>query len=125
MRIVIDLDGVICPLKRAEESYADLTPVPGAAERLRGLRSSGHYIIICTARNMKTCNSNLGKVLKNVGQITLEWLARHGMEYDEIHFGKPNADVYIDDRAVRFTGWSDLTDAAITRFASTSETYER
>lgn len=106
MRIAIDLDGVICPVKRPEESYAKLEPMPGAVEKLRELRSAGCYIIITTARNMATCESNVGKVIKNVGKLTLDWLERHGVEYDEIYFGKPNAEVYIDDRALRFSDWS-------------------
>src|SRR5690242_11339540 len=103
MRIAVDLDGVICPVKAAEESYAELHPLPNAAQRLRELREAGHYIIITTARNMATCESNIGKVMKNVGKLTLEWLEKHRIEYDEIHFGKPNAEVYIDDRAIRFS----------------------
>jgi len=110
MRIVIDLDGTICSIKEPHQSYADLEPLPGAAERIRMLRARGHYIIIVTARNMATCQSNLGKVLKNVGKITLDWLEKYGIEYDEIYFGKPNAEVYIDDRALRFTGWYEMTD---------------
>lgn len=113
MRIVVDLDGTLCPIKAPEQSYADLTPLPGAVERLRELRARHHYVIIVTARNMATCESNLGRVLKNVGRLTLEWLDRYGIEYDEIHFGKPNADVYIDDRAVRFADWSAMTDEVL------------
>lgn len=109
MRIAVDLDGTICPIKQPGESYADLKPLRGAVERLRQLRAEGHYIIILTARNMATCQSNLGKVMKNVGRLTLEWLDEHGVEYDEIYFGKPNAEVYIDDRAIRFTDWATLT----------------
>ena len=30
------------------------------------------------------------------------------MEFDEIHFGKPHADVYIDDNALRFEGWERI-----------------
>ena len=108
MRIALDLDGVICPVKTPEESYGSLEPLPGAVERIRELRREGHYIIITTARNMATCESNLGRVLRNVGQITLEWLERYGVEYDEIYFGKPNAEVYIDDRALRFSSWSHI-----------------
>jgi capsule biosynthesis phosphatase len=110
MRIAIDLDGVIAQLKTADQSYADVKPVAGAADRLRELKSAGHYIIINSARNMATCESNVGRVVKNIGKITLEWLERHGIEYDEIYFGKPNAHLYIDDRAVRFEDWRALSD---------------
>jgi capsule biosynthesis phosphatase len=110
MRISIDLDGTICPVKRPEQNYSDLEPLPHAADRIRELRKAGHYIVIQTARNMATCQSNLGRVLKNVGLITLEWLEKYGIEYDEIYFGKPNAEVYLDDRAVRFSSWIEVTE---------------
>jgi len=109
MRIVIDLDGTICEVKRPGQSYAEVQPLPGAAEKLRELRAAGHYVIIQTARNMATCESNVGRVMRNVGKITLDWLEVHGMEYDEIYFGKPNAHVYLDDRALRFTSWAEVT----------------
>ena len=109
MRIVIDLDGTICPIKKSTESYADLVPYEGAVEKMNSLRKEGHYIIIQTARNMATQESNLGKVMKNIGKVTLEWLDRYGIPYDEIYFGKPNAHVYIDDRAMRFQRWDDIT----------------
>lgn len=110
MRISIDLDGTICPVKQPEQDYSDLEPLPHAAERIRELRKAGHYIVIQTARNMATCGGNLGRVIKNVGLITLEWLEKNGIEYDEIYFGKPNAEVYLDDRAVRFFSWTDVTE---------------
>ena len=113
MRIVIDLDGVICPIKPPDGSYADLKPLPGAVEKLRELRAAGHYLIIQTARHMRTCDGNLGLILKRMGKVTLDWLEQHGVEYDEIHFGKPNAHVYIDDRGLRFTKWEDVTPAAL------------
>ncbi|GAH31847.1 unnamed protein product, partial [marine sediment metagenome] len=74
MRIAIDLDGTICPIKAPHQSYADLQPRHSAVEKIRALRANGHYIIILTARNMATCQSNLGKVMKNIGKLTLDWL---------------------------------------------------
>jgi capsule biosynthesis phosphatase len=117
MRIVIDLDGVLCPVKKPHESYADLPVLPGASDRLRELRAAGHVVIIQTARQMATCEGNIGKIMQRVGLITLEWLARHGIEYDEIHFGKPNGHLYIDDRALRFEGWDRLTTEVLDRAA--------
>ena len=108
MRICIDLDGVVCELRRPDQTYADLEPVTGAVDKLRALRAAGHYLILHTARHMKTCDGNVGKVVARQGYVTLEWLDRHGIEYDEIHFGKPHADVYLDDNALRFESWDGI-----------------
>jgi capsule biosynthesis phosphatase len=108
MRIVIDLDGTICPIKNENENYSDLEPMPGSVERIQEFKRNGHYIIIMTARNMATQQANLGKVLKNIGKITLDWLDKYNIPYDEIHFGKPNAHLYIDDRALRFQNWQTI-----------------
>jgi capsule biosynthesis phosphatase len=108
MRICIDLDGVICKLKGTGEKYEDLLPVEGAPESLKALRDSGHYIIINTARHMKTCQGNLGMVNAKITLITLNWLQQYDIPYDEVYFGKPHADVYIDDNAFRFNSWDDI-----------------
>lgn len=82
---------------------------PGAVQLIKQLRIEGHYVIIQTARNMATCESNVGKVIKNVGKVTLDWLEKNEVEYDEIYFGKPNANLYIDDRALRFDDWQNIS----------------
>lgn len=108
MRICVDLDGVICEIRRPDQDYAEVAPIEGAAEALRSLRRQGHEIIIHTARHMRTCGGNVGAVVARQGAVTLQWLDRHGIEYDEIHFGKPYAHVYIDDNALRFTSWDQV-----------------
>lgn len=110
MRICIDLDGVICKLKSEGQSYADLEPVKGAVEKIRELKESGHYTIIYTARHMKTCGGNFSMAIARIGKVTLDWLESYGIPYDEIVFGKPWADVYIDDNALRFEGWDKIKD---------------
>lgn len=117
MRIVIDLDGTICPIKQEGQTYADLEPFPGAIDKLKALRKAGHYLIIQTARNMATQKSNLGKVLQNVGKVTLDWLDKYDVPYDEIYFGKPNGQIYIDDRALRFSSWSDIQEDFLQKIA--------
>ena len=108
MRICIDLDGVISTLKKENETYADVKPIDGAKEKIQQLRKNGHHVIIFTARHMKTCNGNVSKVIAKIGKITLDWLDLYGIEYDELLFGKPWADVYIDDNAFRFLNWEQL-----------------
>ncbi|MBN2152422.1 MAG: hypothetical protein JW839_13300 [Candidatus Lokiarchaeota archaeon] len=112
MRIVIDLDGVICSLKQDDQTYADVTPLPGAVEKLKRLKADGHYIIIHTARHMLSTSHNIGLINKKVGKMTLEWLDKHDIPYDEIYFGKPYGEVYIDDSAYLFRHWSEVDPAA-------------
>ncbi|MGI4852223.1 MAG: HAD hydrolase family protein [Janthinobacterium lividum] len=108
-KICIDIDGTICELRRPEQSYEDLKPLDGAASKIKDLKDKGAYIIFCTARHMETCDSNVGKVIARQGQTLLKWLEIHGFVYDEIWFGKPNADVYIDDKAIKFEGsWDTI-----------------
>jgi capsule biosynthesis phosphatase len=108
MRICIDLDGVICKLRKNDEPYENLRPVDGAVDGIRKLKCAGHYVIIYTARRMKTHNSNVARVISDVGKVTLDWLDRYGIPYDELLFGKPWADLYIDDNAFRFFSWDDI-----------------
>ncbi|WP_214483029.1 HAD hydrolase family protein [Bacillus sp. SM2101] len=108
MRIVIDLDGTICELKKANQSYQDVKPKEGAIEAIHNIRNKGHEIIIYTARNMKTCDGNLGKVNANIGKLTIDWLDFYNVPYDEIIFGKPYGDIYIDDLAITFRSWDEI-----------------
>ena len=109
MRIVIDLDGTICELKKSGQSYADVKPLPGVQEKLEKWKAEGHDIVIYTARHMRTCEGNTGKVVARIGSLTLNWLEQHRIPYDEIVFGKPDGDVYIDDKALTFDSWDKLT----------------
>ena len=46
---------------------------------------------------MKTHSGNIGKINVDIGKITFETLEKFDIPYDEIYFGKPYADFYIDD----------------------------
>jgi len=112
MKICIDVDGVICELRQPEETYASVQPRPGAIQKMKALKKAGHYLILNTARHMGTCKSNVGLVVARQGKTLLDWLAQHEIPYDELWFGKPNADVYIDDNAYRFNTWDEIVDDA-------------
>lgn len=108
MRIVIDIDGTISELKKEGQTYENVGVNAGAVQKINQLKDDGHYIILHSARHMKTCEGDVEKVKEKVGQITIDWLKKHGIQYDEIHFGKPYAQLYIDDLAHTFTGWESI-----------------
>lgn len=113
MRICIDIDGTICALRTDGQTYADVLPLPGAVAKLKTMRANGHTIILHTARHMGTCAGNVGLVLARQGKVLFDWLERHDVPFDEIYFGKPQADLYIDDNALRFEGdWSSISAVA-------------
>ena len=103
MRIVFDLDGVICELKKPSESYSDVIPKKKIIQKMRNLKEEGHYLIIHTARHMRTCDGDVTKVIEKIGKITEDWLEKWQVPYDEIIFGKPYADAYIDDLGIEFS----------------------
>lgn len=49
---------------------------------------------------MRTHGGNIGCVIADVGALTIRQLEDFGIPYNEIIFGKPFADFYIDDKAV-------------------------
>ena len=49
---------------------------------------------------MKTHGGNVGAVVSDVGAVTIAQLMEFKVPYHELHFGKPYADFYIDDKAV-------------------------
>jgi capsule biosynthesis phosphatase len=109
MRICVDLDGTICKLKRENQDYSEVEAIQGVSEALKKLKNDGSYILIYTARRMRTHDGNLQKVICDIGQATVDWLEKNEVVYDELIFGKPYADVYIDDLAVTFEGdWNKL-----------------
>mmetsp|Transcript_21144 Transcript_21144/g.54965 ORF Transcript_21144/g.54965 Transcript_21144/m.54965 type:complete len:391 (+) Transcript_21144:1100-2272(+) len=64
------------------------------------LHAAGQTIIIHTARRMRTHGGNVGAVIADIGAITIQTLKDFNIPYDELYFGKPYADVYVDDLAV-------------------------
>ncbi|MBE5963196.1 MAG: acylneuraminate cytidylyltransferase [Lachnospiraceae bacterium] len=95
-RFVFDIDGVIAKLQ-PENRYELAEPNEEMIRLINQLYSYGNYIVLNTARGYVT-----GIDWRDV---TEEQFARWGLRYHELHFGKPNADYYIDDK---FIGMDEL-----------------
>ena len=99
-RICFDLDNTLVTYPTIRDDYTSVKPIEKTIKFLKYLKSFGNTIIIYTARRMKTHNGNIGKINSDIGKITFETLDKFNIPYDEIYFGKPYADFYIDDLAV-------------------------
>lgn len=99
-KFCFDLDNTLVSYPKVNGDYSTVEPIKKNIEYLRFLKESGHYIIVYTARRMKTHNGNVGSIIADIGKVTIETLSKFDIPHDELIFGKPHADFYIDDLAV-------------------------
>jgi len=98
------VDGTLCPIKKKDERYEDLTPYREMADQIRRYHEAGAKIILFTSRNMNSYGGNLGLINKHTAKTLFSWLEKWQIPYDEILFGKPwpgHNGFYVDDRTVR------------------------
>lgn len=101
---VFDIDGTLCPIKKAEEQYEDIVPYDEMLRKLREYKEHGAKIVLFTSRNMNTYGGNMGLINKNTARVLTAWLEKWDIPYDEILYGKPwpgHKGFYVDDRTVR------------------------
>lgn len=120
MRYCFDLDDTICIHNNRD--YPNAVPVSGVIDKIRDIRNTDpeSEIVIHTARGMGSCKGDVRLAEERNRAVIEEWLEKYGVPYDEIIFGKPLADVYVDDKALsvcefesgtvqRFSGLSGQT----------------
>lgn len=107
--LCIDLDQTLCALKKPNESYLDVLPLPGAIEAMQKLKEEGFYLVINTGRGTRTYNHNIGLInIHRVPEINL-WLKKHNIPYDEIIVGKRDCLYFIDDKNIEFkNNWNEI-----------------
>jgi CMP-N,N'-diacetyllegionaminic acid synthase len=86
-----DLDGVLATLV-PDNNYLKAEPYAPAIAVLNRLHDAGNRIVVYTARG--------GKTGRDWEETTRDQLARWGVRHDELRFGKPPADYYVDDRMI-------------------------
>jgi len=102
--LVVDLDDTICVADKTEADpivkYSNALPIKPIINKLKQYHSDGWYITIHTARHMVTCNNDADIAYGRLGPVTVEWLDKHKVPYDQVVFGKPYGKFYIDDKAL-------------------------
>ena len=100
LRICFDFDNTLVSYPTIPGDYYSVEPIQRNINFLKLLHSLGHTIIIYTARRMKTHGGNVGRVVADISRVTLDTLDKFDIPYDEIYFGKPYANFYIDDLGI-------------------------
>jgi CMP-N,N'-diacetyllegionaminic acid synthase len=88
---VFDLDGVIATLA-PHNDYQKASPSVAVVALVNRLHDAGNRVVIHTARGSETG--------RDWTATTREQLLSWGLRHDELRFGKPAADFYVDDRAM-------------------------
>jgi len=104
---IIDFDGTLCKF-----AFPDVGPIePNVKEALETLKEAGYTIKIHSCRTA----TYWGRKDERRIHIKLiqDFMAEHKLPYDELilspSMDKPIADVYIDDRAIRYdNSWLEI-----------------
>lgn len=97
MRYCVDIDGTLC--NNTDGKYEEAKPIETVIKQVNSLYRHGHTIILFTARGTTTGI--------NWRQETEKQLNTWGVLYHELIFGKPEADVYLDDKGMSLQEWAD------------------
>ncbi|MDB4834196.1 hypothetical protein OAH80_03740 [Acidimicrobiia bacterium] len=90
-----DIDGTICT--NTDGNYEDAKPHVTRIKQINSLHKEGNKIILFTARGTTT---GIDWRL-----LTENQLKNWSVSYDELLFGKPEADKFIDDKADDIFNW--------------------
>ena len=90
-----DIDGTLCT--NSDGEYREAEPYPDVIGRVNALYDVGHLIILYTARGSTTGI--------DWRRLTEGQLRSWGVKYHKLFFGKPTADVYVDDKATSLEAW--------------------
>jgi mannose-6-phosphate isomerase-like protein (cupin superfamily) len=85
----IDLDNTLC--KTQNSDYVNSTPIIERINYVNELKTAGNHITIWTARGATSGIDH--------SELTKKQINDWNIKYDELLMGKPNYDVYIDDKS--------------------------
>lgn len=96
LRVCVDIDNTLVTSPTTKWDYSTVEPIHEMIHNVQLWKAQGHTIILHTARRTETHKNNVGAAIADCARVTLE---RFQIPYDELLFGKPIADVYVDDKA--------------------------
>lgn len=103
MRYAIDIDNTL--VKTHGSDYNNSVPIQSMIDRVNKLHDDGNTVYLFTARGSASG--------KDHSQLTHDQMKRFGVKYDKIIFGKPDVDIFVDDKAISAKEWSNRMDLKI------------
>jgi hypothetical protein len=98
----IDIDGTICENGTCNScKYEGSVPHLERIEKINQLYDQGNIIKYFTARGMGRYKDDSNKAKEKFYALTKMQLELWGCKYHELIMGKPSADYYIDDKAIK------------------------
>jgi hypothetical protein len=90
VKYCFDIDGTICTNTNGD--YENATPIENRVNLINDLYEKENEIILFTARGSTT----------NIDwkELTEQLLHTWGIKYHKLLFGKPEADIFVDDKAI-------------------------
>ncbi len=95
-----DLDNVICTTEGLD--YESSKPIKSVIRKINELKEEGNVVKIFTARYMGRNNDDIELAKKQGYDLTEKQIVSWGLKFDELIFGKPVFDVYVDDKNFEF-----------------------
>lgn len=98
IKLVFDIDDTICDNKNRD--YENAIPKTEVINKINNLHKQGAKITLYTSRGMVSCNGDIEKIIAKNKAVLEKWLLKNNVQYDDLIFGKPLGDMYIDDKCI-------------------------
>lgn len=116
--VAFDLDDVLCFRDQTlsvehvigSEKYEGCTPILKYIYLLNECYDDGYRIVIYTSRGMGQFDGDVARCDKELRKVTTKFLAKHGIKYHELVFGKIHFDLLIDNKVQNSRNIHDISD---------------
>jgi len=99
MRYAFDIDNTL--VKTNGSDYENSVPIQHRIDRLNQLFDEGHTVYLFTARGMASG--------RNLYEFTVNQMREFGIKHHQLIMGKPDVDVFVDDKAISVNDWDAQT----------------
>jgi hypothetical protein len=95
MIYAFDIDNTL--VHTVGSDYENSTPIQHRIDRVNRLYDEGHTIVLFTARGMASG--------RDLYEFTVKQMYDFGVKYHRIIMGKPDVDLFVDDKAISVAEW--------------------